>query len=116
MDQLEHRKQQYVAFIEALLEEERYDFELHPELSDLLLIDQKKKHFQLLRLGWLEEERIVEVRIHINIAEDGKIWIQENTTELRIDQELLKLGVPANEIVLGLHPPSYRQFSDFAVA
>jgi XisI protein len=36
---------------------------------------------------------------------DGKIWIQRNMTEADLGQELVEMGVPKEDIVLGLHPP-----------
>ncbi|WZI67234.1 MAG: element excision factor XisI family protein [Gloeotrichia echinulata DVL01] len=42
--------------------------------------------------------------IHLDIK-DGKIWIQHNMTEADIGQELVEKGVPASDIILGLHPP-----------
>ena len=65
-------------------------------------------------VGWVDDDRILQILIHIDIKEDGKVWIQENVTELPVDEELLKRGVPASDIVLGMHPPSYRQFTEFA--
>jgi XisI protein len=32
-----------------------------------------------------------------------------------LDLELLDLGVPKGDIVLGLHPPELRQFTGYAV-
>ncbi|HAG80888.1 MAG TPA: XisI protein, partial [Cyanobacteria bacterium UBA12227] len=44
------------------------------------------------------------------------IWIQHNMTELDIAQELVRLGVPKEDIVLGLHSPFMRQFTEYAVS
>ncbi|MEM1122864.1 MAG: element excision factor XisI family protein, partial [Bacteroidota bacterium] len=52
---------------------------------------------------------------HLDII-DHKIWIQWNDTDLPIENELMKLGVQADEIVLGLKHPNHRIYSDFAVA
>ncbi|MGB8690593.1 MAG: element excision factor XisI family protein [Microcoleus sp.] len=47
---------------------------------------------------------------------DGKIWIQQNGTEIDLGQELVNIGVPKSDIVVGFHPPYMRQFTDFAVS
>lgn len=43
-------------------------------------------------------------------------WIEENWTEDGIATELLAAGVPKDEIVLGFHHPTMRQYSEFAGA
>lgn len=47
---------------------------------------------------------------------DGKIWIQYDGTEIGIADELVKLGVPKENIVLAYHLPFMRQFDGFAVS
>ena len=51
--------------------------------------------------------------IHVDIR-DGKIWIQRDFTEEGVASELVELGVPKTDIVLGFKPPYMRQFMDFA--
>jgi hypothetical protein len=46
---------------------------------------------------------------------NGKIWIQQNGTEIGIADELVKLGVPKEDIVLAFHEPLMRQYTGFAV-
>lgn len=80
-----------------------------------LIMDKENHHFQLLMLGWREDDYIFQCLFHIDIKQD-KIWIQWNTTEHPIEEELVKKGIPPSEIVLGLKHPDYRQYTDFAVA
>ena len=51
--------------------------------------------------------------IHVDIR-DRKIWIQRDFTEEGVASELVNLGVPKTDIVLGFKPPYMRQFTDFA--
>jgi hypothetical protein len=51
--------------------------------------------------------------IHVDIR-DRKIWIQRDFTEEGVASELVDLGVPKTDIVLGFKPPYMRQFTDFA--
>jgi len=53
--------------------------------------------------------------IHIDIK-DGKIWLQQNLTDQDPAVELVKMGVPREDIVLGLQPPYKRQYTDYGVA
>ncbi|NEO83786.1 MAG: XisI protein [Spirulina sp. SIO3F2] len=47
---------------------------------------------------------------------DGKIWVQQNTTELQIAQELVERGFAKDQIVLGFQYPALREYTDYAVA
>lgn len=106
--------EQYQRAIIDILQTEARDFSIQPELQDHIITDKKHNHYQLLRIGWVDDDRILQILIHIDIKPDGKVWIQENLTELAVDDELVKRGVPASDIVLGMHPPSYRKFTEFA--
>ena len=46
----------------------------------------------------------------------GKIWIQQNMTEIDLGEELVKMGVPKSDIVIGFLPPEVREYSEYAVA
>jgi hypothetical protein len=48
-------------------------------------------------------------------AKDGKIWIQWNSTEVDIGQELVELGVPKKDIVVGFQPLYMRQMTEYAI-
>jgi hypothetical protein len=52
--------------------------------------------------------------IHLDLIA-GKIWVQENRTDVDIAQELIDAGVAPTDIVLGFHPPELRQLGNFAV-
>lgn len=106
--------EKYQKAIIAILQAEAKDFSLQPELQDHLITDRENNHFQLLRVGWVDDDRILQILIHIDIKPDGKVWIQENLTGLAVDDELVKKGIPPTDIVLGMHPPSYRKFTEFA--
>lgn len=54
------------------------------------------------------------VPIHLEIR-DEKVWIQENLTEIEIDDDLITLGIPKSDIVLGVLPPECLAFAEFAV-
>lgn len=70
--------------------------------------------YQLVYVGWHETERIYGVVLHIDII-DGKIWIQQDGTEVGIANTLVDLGIPKTEIVLGFDPPMVRGDTEFAV-
>jgi hypothetical protein len=54
------------------------------------------------------------VYLHLDIIVD-KIWIQQDGTEEGIAIELVALGIPKHQIVLGLKCEERRLITDFAV-
>lgn len=80
-----------------------------------LVFDRERDRYLLLYVGWRDEERIHGCPIHIDIK-DGKIWIQQDFTEEGLANQLVELGVPKTDIVLGFRVPEVRQFTGFAVA
>lgn len=80
-----------------------------------VVFDTERDRYLLLYVGWRDEERIHGCPIHIDIKE-GKIWIQQDFTEEGLANQLVELGVPKTDIVLGFRVPYVRQFTGFAVA
>lgn len=82
-----------------------------------LIFDPIRNHYQVVHLGWEEEgmRRVYGCIIHIDIK-DGKIWIQKDGTEIGVANELLEVGVPSSDIVLGFHAPYKRPLTEFAVS
>ncbi|MEG3845258.1 XisI protein [Microcoleus sp. herbarium14] len=80
-----------------------------------LVFDREQDHYQILDVGWEGYKRIYNCFIHLDIK-GGKIWIQRNMTEADLGQELVEMGVPKEDIVLGLHPPYKRPYTGYGVA
>lgn len=95
----------------------QHSIEQSEEYADKVQIvfDTERDCYLLLYVGWRDEERIHGCPIHIDIK-DGKIWIQQDFTEEGIANQLVELGVPKTDIVLGFRAPYVRQFTGFAVA
>ena len=79
-----------------------------------IVFDLERDRYLLLYVGWRDEERMYGCPIHIDIK-DGKIWIQRDFTEVGLANQLVELGVPSSDIVLGFRAPYVRQFTGFAV-
>lgn len=77
-----------------------------------LLFDAERD--QLLYMGWDGFKQVFYPIVHIDVR-DGKVWIQHNATEEEIADDLISLGIDRQEIVLGMHHPSLRPYTDFAV-
>ncbi len=91
----------------------------YPHSSDTCeyrtLFDRKSDSYMFLRIGWEKNHRIHHAIIHLEII-NGKIWIQENNTDLPIADDLEEAGIPKTDIVLGFQHPSVRQYTDYAAA
>jgi hypothetical protein len=89
----------------------------HPEPGTEIEIvfDTENDRYLLLDVGWDKEKRVHHCIFHFDIK-DGKIWLQENNTDIEVDEELSDLGISKKEIVIGFHYPSMREYSDYAVS
>jgi XisI protein len=86
----------------------------NPDRESELILDTIRDRYQLVHVGWSDEQRIYGCSLHLDIRAE-KIWIQHDGTEGGIAQELLDRGVPKQDIVLAFHSPFKRQFTEFAV-
>lgn len=85
--------------------------EINPHIQTVTVFDFLHDRYQLLRIGWTKsQKRIFNPILHLDIIE-GKVWIQENRTDIDIGEELSSRGIPKSDIVLGLHPPHLRLYN-----
>ncbi|OCQ92840.1 fatty-acid oxidation protein subunit alpha [Nostoc sp. MBR 210] len=78
------------------------------------IFDTEHDHYQLVYVGWRDSKRVYGTVLHLDII-NGKIWVQQDGTEVGIANELVELGVSKQDIVLGFDPPKMRHYTDFAV-
>lgn len=67
-----------------------------------------ESRYLVLHSAWRGESRIYGCAIQLDLIE-GKVWIQHNSTEVDLYQELIQQGVEAKDIVLGFRSPAVRQ-------
>jgi hypothetical protein len=101
--------------IQALLEAHCENPVGQADIETQILIDPVRDHYQLMRVGWNGLHRAYYVILHFDIK-NGKVWIQQNTTDSDVAQELIEKGISQGDIVLGLQPPYKRPLTGFAVA
>jgi hypothetical protein len=111
MDKVE----QYREYVQALITRHANSAKDKADIEVQLLIDTVRDHYQWLNVGWTGLKRVYHCLIHLDIK-DGKIWIQQNWTEDDLAADLVEMGVPREDIVLGLHPPYKRPYTDYGVA
>jgi hypothetical protein len=111
------RLEQYRQAIRQLLKDQASvdQSNSNSEIETQIIFDTEHDHYQLLDIGWEGLKRVYNCFIHLDIN-DGKIWIQRNMTEADLAQELAELGVPKEDIVLGLHPAYKRALTGYGVA
>jgi hypothetical protein len=110
MDKLER----YREIIQEILAEHSQIKPAYGEIQMKLMFDIERDRYQLMRTGWLQERRVYGTLIHIDI-EDGKVWIQDDGTEVGVANQLVEQGIPREEIVLAYHSPDLRPYDGFAV-
>jgi hypothetical protein len=110
MDTLEN----YRETITHVLQEHAQTTYAHGDIQHELIVDKENDHYFLVSLGWEGVRRIHACVVHIDII-DGKIWIQEDNTYDGVASELVAVGIPAAQIVLGFHSERSRQYTEFAV-
>jgi hypothetical protein len=111
MDKVEKYREyvQKLIATHANADEDKEDVEVQ------LVMDTVRDHYQWMNVGWKGFKRVYHCYIHLDIK-DGKIWIQQNWTEADLAADLVEMGVPREDIVLGLQPPFKRPYTDYGVA
>lgn len=84
------------------------------EFESRVVFDDDHGSYALFEFGWLDNKRVHDSLIHIDIIDD-KIWIQYDGTEDGIANELTDAGVPKESIVLGFRPEKLRPYTGFGV-
>ncbi|MBE9209634.1 XisI protein [Nostoc sp. LEGE 06077] len=105
----------YREYIQTLLTHYASDDVSDQQVETQLIFDTERDHYQWMNVGWQQFDRIYRCVIHLDIK-NGKIWLQQNLTDQNPAEELVKMGVPKDDIVLGLQPPYKRQYTDYGVA
>ena len=117
MEQLEH----YRNVIKKILTQ-YYDMTQHQtqnlkgyEASERLAFDEIRDQYLWFRFGWDDKKLVQQIIIYLCIK-NGKVWVEEDATNLCVVDDLLSAGISKNDIVLGFHHPSKRALTEFAPA
>ena len=107
--------EQYREIVQNLLKNYAAHSEDDQNVDTELILDMARDHYQLVHVGWQNERRVYGCVLHLDIK-DGKIWLQHNGTESDVAAELVEMGIPKTNIVIGFHSPFKRQFTEYAVS
>jgi XisI protein len=72
-----------------------------PDVENRVISDTKHHNYQLIRIGQYKDKHVHYAVFHFEIL-DGKVWIVENRTDARIEEELIDAGVAPKDIAWGL--------------
>jgi len=106
--------EQYRQYVQQVIKEYAELGSAKDEIEQQLIFDTVGDHYQLMDVGWKNRRRQRGCVLHLDIK-NNKIWIQHDGTEIGIADELVKLGVPKEDIVLAFHEPLVREYTGFAI-
>jgi XisI protein len=109
MDKLVHYRESIKTFLRKYAESMTGNSGIEVEL----IFDTENDHYLLLDIGWQKAHRVHDCIFHFDIKDD-KIWLQENNTDLEVDEDFAEMGISSDEIVVGFHHPSMRKYSNYA--
>ncbi|MEM9543153.1 MAG: XisI protein [Cyanobacteria bacterium P01_E01_bin.42] len=114
MDKLTHYRNTIVKLLQ-----EYYDLTPRRDREDLardyLALDKERDCYLWIRSGWKDKKRIQHIIIYLRI-ERNQIWVEEDSTDLGVVDDLLRANIPQEDIVLGFHHPSQRSLTGFGCA
>ena len=87
-----------------------------PNTQNKIIVDTVHQQYLLVRVGWLVTRFVHDLIFHFEIAEDGKVWIFANWTDMDITEDWIEQGMLKSDIVLGFHSESIRPYTGFACA
>jgi hypothetical protein len=88
---------------------------MHEGVEKELIFDPVRDHYQLMYVGWNRLNRVYHSVMHFDLK-GGKIWIQQNMTDVDLAEELVEMGVKKEDIIFGLQPPYKRSYTGYGVA
>lgn len=73
-------------------------------LESHLLMDDVRGHYMWLKLAWEHGRRVQYIAVYVRLC-DGRFCIEEDWTEDGIATDLLRAGVPKEDIVMAFNAP-----------
>lgn len=103
----------YVKIVKTLLKQHaEYRTNIPDTYKSCVLFDDEHQRYVVLDIGWQGDKYLHATPIHIDIIQN-KIWIQFDDTEDGIASELVELGIPKEDIILGFRHPDVRVHTGF---
>ena len=77
-----------------------------------LIMDDERGHYLLYSVGWENLHFVYGSFVHIDVKDNGRVWLQHDGTNLKVAEELAKAGIPKKDIVIGFQPPHARKYME----
>jgi len=105
----------YSEILSTLVREEAVKYKDDSEgFSTVPITDTKHHQYLVVIHGFRDFSRFYAIQYHFEII-DGKVWIQRDITDIAIHEELVKKGIPKEDIVLGYKAEYARYLSGYGV-
>jgi len=85
-----------------------------PDTQRHLVIDPERRRYVLFNVGWDGNDFIHGLLFHLELKEDGKIWLHANFTDIEIGQNLIERGIDPQHIEISWIEPALRQLIEEA--
>lgn len=85
----------------------------HGDIAVDVVEDDANGHYQVIFRGWEGDERVYLVLVHLRL-QDAKVYVERDGTADGAATYLLAAGIPAEQIVMGIHPPYLRRLTPFS--
>lgn len=112
MDKVAQHKQ---IIKEILIEDSKVETLANANIRRQFIADDERGHYLMYHIGWLDDyKRQYGCFMHLEVDEEGKVWIQHDGTDHPIAFRLIEKGIDKEDIVFGFHAPYKRAYSGFA--
>lgn len=104
------RLTQYAHIITEVLEEVGKQVQT-VQIEALLSIDHIRHQYILIADGWEGTKRFYATLVHIDLKEEGKVWLRCDNTDLEIGQMLIEKGIASQDIIPAFYSPKMREYA-----
>ncbi len=82
----------------------------------LPVVDEENGQYLIYTDGWKDTWRDYACFFHVDVKENGTIYLRHDGTDLEVANQLVEKGIPKDEIVLAFHAPYKRELSGFGIS
>lgn len=79
-----------------------------------VIIDKENKRYLVVFMGTQNNHYVYGMIFHLEII-DGKVWFMHNGTDILIDEELIKRGIPKKDMWIAFNPDYANKYAGYGV-
>ena len=80
-----------------------------PDTQRHIVVDAERRRYVLFNLGWDGDDYVHGLLFHLELKEDGMIWLHANKTDTQIGQNLVARGIDPQHIEISWIEPALRR-------